>query len=57
MPKVKGKCCLFAESCQAKLKVKCCAFCKRKKCEDRCIDDVTKCKYFMDEDFDPNKED
>ena len=56
MSEEKKKCCLFAGSCQMKQKVKCCSFCKRKKCEDRCMDDVTKCKYFMDEDFDPNKE-
>ena len=28
----------------------CCAFCKRK-CSDRCKDDQTDCKYFVNEEY------
>ena len=36
--------CILKNTC-VENKHLCCHFCKNKKCDDRCLDDIDKCKY------------
>lgn len=47
------KSCVWSNTCSDKYL--CCNLCTKKKCEDRCLCDHNKCKYFIGIKEEPNK--
>jgi len=51
-----SKCCCFPANCHKEPFV-CCSFCKKTTCEQRCMDDLKKCRYYIEEIIEEEKKD